>query len=217
MAEPRAVYVIDDDEAVRESLSLLLESRALPVQTFASAREFLAVAPSVPPGCIVTDLRMPGMDGLQLLQRLREHNLRLPVIVMTGYGEVPLAVQALKAGAIDFIEKPFPSQALFDAIQSALQAIDDMRHNDPAVRQIVERLASLTPREREVMDEVVEGKQNKLIAYHLGISRRTVENHRARVMEKMHAPSLSALVRMVVAAGQDQFSSAPGFGKTGNT
>jgi two-component system, LuxR family, response regulator FixJ len=108
MPEPRPVYVIDDDEAVRESLSLLLESRALPVQTFASAPEFLAVAPSVPPGCVVTDLSMPGMDGLQLLQRLREHNLRLPVIVMTGHGEVSLAVQALKAGAIDFIEKTLP-------------------------------------------------------------------------------------------------------------
>jgi two-component system response regulator FixJ len=206
MPEPRPVYVIDDDEAVRESLSLLLESRALPVQTFASAREFLTVAPSVPPGCIVTDLRMPGMDGLQLLQGLREHSLRLPVIVMTGHGEVPLAVQALKAGAIDFIEKPFPSQVLFDAIQSAVQAIDGTHRNDPALRQIVERLASLTPREREVMDEVVGGHQNKVIAYHLGISQRTVENHRARVMEKMRARSISALVRMAVAADQGRFS-----------
>jgi len=205
MPEYRTVYVIDDDEAIRESLSLLLEAHELPVQTFASAREFLAVVPTVPPGCVVTDLRMPGMDGFELLQRLRECNLRMPVIVMTGHGEVPLAVQALKAGAADFIEKPFPAQALFDAIQSALQAINDT-HDDPAVQQIVERLASLTPREREVMDEVVGGNQNKLIAYNLGISQRTVENHRARVMEKMHARSLSALVRMVVAAGQDRFS-----------
>jgi two-component system, LuxR family, response regulator FixJ len=200
--EPRPVYVIDDDEAVRESLSLLLESRALPVQTFASAPEFLAVAPSVPPGCVVTDLSMPGMDGLQLLQRLREHNLRLPVIVMTGHGEVSLAVQALKAGAIDFIEKPFPGAALFDAVETALQAIEDTRQNDAASRQITERFASLTKREREVLEGVIAGKPNKIVAYELGISQRTVENHRAGVMEKMHARSLSALVRMAIAAGQ---------------
>ena len=202
MPEPRPVYVIDDDEAVRESLSLLLESRALPVQTFASAPEFLAVAPSVPPGCVVTDLSMPGMDGLQLLQRLREHNLRLPVIVMTGHGEVSLAVQALKAGAIDFIEKPFPGAALFDAVETALQAIEDTRQNDAASRQITERFASLTKREREVLEGVIAGKPNKIVAYELGISQRTVENHRAGVMEKMHARSLSALVRMAIAAGQ---------------
>jgi two-component system, LuxR family, response regulator FixJ len=196
--ELRSVYVIDDDEAVRESISLLLESRAVPVQTFASAPEFLAVAPSVPPGCVLTDLRMPGMDGLELLERLQERNLRLPVIVMTGHGELPLAVRALKAGAIDFIEKPFPGVALFDAVESALQAIDETRENDAAVRQI----ASLTPREREVMDGIVTGKPNKIIVYELSIAQRTVENHRAEVMEKMHARSLSALVRMVIATGQ---------------
>jgi two-component system, LuxR family, response regulator FixJ len=202
MPELRPVYVIDDDEAVRESLSLLLEARALPVRTFASTPEFLAVAPSVPPGCVVTDLSMPGMDGLQLLQRLREHNLHLPVIVMTGHGEVSLAVQALKAGAIDFIEKPFPGAALFDAVEAALQAVDDTRQTDAAVRQITERLASLTKREREVMEGIVAGKPNKIIAYDLGISQRTVENHRAGVMEKMHARSLSALVRMAIATGR---------------
>ena len=202
MPELRSVYVIDDDEAVRESISLLLESRAVPVQTFASAPEFLAVAPSVPPGCVLTDLRMPGMDGLELLERLQERNLRLPVIVMTGHGELPLAVRALKAGAIDFIEKPFPGVALFDAVESALQAIDETRENDAAVRQIAERIASLTPREREVMDGIVRGKPNKIIAYELTIAQRTVENHRAEVMEKMHARSLSALVRMVIATGQ---------------
>jgi two-component system, LuxR family, response regulator FixJ len=202
----RSVYVIDDDKAVRESISLLLESREVPVQTFASAPEFLAAAPSVPPGCVVTDLRMPGMDGLQLLQRLRERNLRLPVIVMTGHGEVPLAVQALKAGAIDFIEKPFPGAALFDAVELALQAIDETRENDAAIRQIAERFASLTPREREVMDGIVAGKPNKIIAYELRIAQRTVEHHRAEVMEKMHARSLSALVRMAIATGQDRIT-----------
>jgi two-component system response regulator FixJ len=204
MPEPCPVYVIDDDEAVRESLSLLLESRALPVQTFASAPEFLAVAPSVPRGCVVTDLSMPGMDGLQLLQKLREHNLRLPVIVMTGHGEVSLAVQALKAGAIDFIEKPFSGAALFDAVEAALQAIDDTHQTDAAVRQIAERFASLTKREHEVMEGIVSGKPNKIIAYELGIAQRTVENHRAGVMGKMNARSLSALVRMAIATGQGQ-------------
>jgi two-component system response regulator FixJ len=153
--ELRPVYVIDDDEAVRESISLLLESRAMPVRTFASATEFLGVAPSVPPGCVLTDLRMPGMDGLQLLERLQERNLRLPVIVMTGHGEVPLAIQALKAGAIDFIEKPFSGVALFDAVELALQAIDETRENEATVRQIAERFASLIPRLREVVDGIV--------------------------------------------------------------
>jgi two-component system, LuxR family, response regulator FixJ len=143
---------------------------------------------------------------MQLLQRLRESNLRLPVIVMTGHGEVPLAVQALKAGAIDFIEKPFPGVALFDAVEAALQAIDDNHQNDAAVRQIVKRFASLTKREREVLEGVVAGKPHKIVAHELGISQRTVENHRAAVMEKMHARSLSALVRMAIATGQGQIT-----------
>jgi two-component system response regulator FixJ len=200
--EPRPVYVIDDDDAVRESISLLLESRALPARTFASATEFPGVAPSVPPGCVLTDLRMPGMDGPQLLEKLQERNLRLPVIVMTGHGEVPLAIQALKAGAIDFIEKPFPGVALFDAVELALQEIDATRENEATVRQIAERFASLTPREREVVDGIVAGKPNKIIAYELSIAQRTVENHRTEVMEKMHARSLPALGRMVIAIGQ---------------
>jgi two-component system, LuxR family, response regulator FixJ len=204
--ELRPVYVIDDDEAVRESLTLLLESHALQVRTFASATEFLGVAPSVPPGCVLTDLRMPGMDGLQLLQRLLERNLRLPVIVMTGHGEEPLAIQALKAGAIDFIEKPFPGVALFDAVEAAFQAIDDTRQDDAAVREIARRFASLTKRECEVLEGVVAGKPNKIVAHELGISQRTVEYLRAGVMEKMHARSLSALVRMAIAAGQDEIT-----------
>jgi two-component system, LuxR family, response regulator FixJ len=206
MPEPRVVYVIDDDEAVRESLSLLLEARELAVQSFPSGPEFLAVAPSVPPGCVVTDLRMPGMDGLELLQGLRERNLRMPVIVLTGYGELPVAVKALKAGAIDFIEKPIPGQVLLDAVLSALQTIERAHQSDAAGAQISDGLASLTPREHEVLEEVLAGKRNKEIAYTLGINQRTVENHRARVMEKMHARSLSVLVRMAVVAGQNRFS-----------
>jgi two-component system, LuxR family, response regulator FixJ len=147
-------------------------------------------------------MRMPEMDGLELLRRLRERNLRLPIIVMTAHGEVSLAVQALKAGAIDFIEKPFPGDVLLDAVLSALQTIDHTHQQDHGYAEIHGRIASLTSREREVMDLLVTGNQNKVIAYNLGISPRTVEVHRARVMAKMHARSLSALVRMVVSVGQ---------------
>lgn len=209
MPEERAVYVIDDDEAVRDSVSLLLEARALAVQSFASGPEFLAVASSLTPGCVVTDMRMPVMGGLELLHRLRERNLTFPVIVMTAHGEVSLAVQALKAGATDFIEKPFPGDVLIDAVVSALQAMDRAHERDKEIAQIHGRIASLTAREREVMDQLVAGNQNKMIAYNLGMSPRTVEVHRARVMQKMHASSISALVRMVVAAGQHAGTDIP--------
>jgi two-component system response regulator FixJ len=202
MPEHHAVYVIDDDEAVRESVALLLEARALLVQTFASGREFLAAAPSLVPGCVLTDMRMPEMDGLELLRRLRERHLNLPVIVITAHGEVSIAVQALRAGAADFIEKPFPGDVLLDAVLSALQTIDQTHQQDTDIAGIHGRIASLTTREREVMDQLVAGNQNKVIAYNLGMSPRTVEVHRARVMAKMQARSLSTLVRMVVSVGQ---------------
>lgn len=203
MPEYRTVYVIDDDEPVRDSVALLLEARGLAVQGFASAPEFLDAAASLAPGCVITDMRMPVMDGLELLHRLRERNLHLPVIVMTAHGEVSLAVQALKAGATDFIEKPFAGEVLIAAVLSALQMVDRMHQRDADIAGIEGRIASLTAREREVMDQLVAGNQNKIIAHNLGMSPRTVEVHRARVMEKMQARSLSALVRMVVAAGQD--------------
>jgi two-component system response regulator FixJ len=209
MPEERSVYVIDDDEAVRDSVSLLLEARALAAQSFASGPEFLAVASSLKPGCIITDMRMPLMNGLELLHRLRDRNLTFPVIVMTAHGEVSLAVQALKAGATDFIEKPFPGEVLIDAVLSALQAIDQRHERDKDTAELNRRIESLTPREREVMDQLVAGNQNKVIAYNLGMSPRTVEVHRARVMQKMHASSISALVRMVVAAGQHEGTSIP--------
>jgi two-component system response regulator FixJ len=148
-------------------------------------------------------MRMPVMDGIELLHQLRERNLHLPVIVMTAHGEVSLAVKALKAGATDFIEKPFAGEVLIDAVLSALQAAGQMHQRDADIADIKGRIASLTAREREVMDQLVAGNQNKIIAHNLGMSPRTVEVHRARVMEKMQARSLSALVRMVVAAGQD--------------
>jgi two-component system, LuxR family, response regulator FixJ len=202
MAEYRKVYVIDDDAAVRDSVTILLEARSLAVQSFASGEAFLSEAPSLEPGCVVTDLRMPQMDGLELLRQLRERNLRFPVIVMTAHGEVQLAVQALKAGALDFIEKPFPGNVLLEAILTGLAAIEQSRQVDSELAEINERLSLLTPREDQVMAELVAGHQNKVIAHHLGMSPRTVEVHRARVMEKMRARSLSALVRMAIAAGR---------------
>ena len=200
MAERHVVYVVDDDAAVRDSVCLLLEARGLAVETFASAGEFLGSAATLTPGCIVTDMRMPEIDGLDLLRRVREHHPTFPVVVMTAHGEVSLAVQALKLGAVDFIEKPFPAEALLGAVLPALEAIGAARYREEEAAGIAERLALLTQREREVMDELIAGHQNKMIAYHLGISPRTVEVHRARVMEKMGARSLSALVRMGLAA-----------------
>jgi len=201
MPEHRIVYVIDDEEAVRDSVTFLLEARELWVQSFSSAGEFLAAVPSLAPGCVLTDMRMPGMDGLELLRDIRGRNLPWPVVVMTAHGEVPLAVQAVKAGASDFIEKPFPGDALIDAVLSALQTIDQRREKDTNIAEINRKIAILTPREREVLEQLVAGNQNKTIAYNLGMSPRTVEVHRARVMDKMQARSLSALVRMTVTAG----------------
>src|SRR6478735_4432631 len=178
MAEPRIVYVIDDEEAVRDSVAFLLEARELCVQSFASAGEFLAAVPSLAPGCVLTDMRMPGMDGLDLLRDIRRRNLPWPVVVMTAHGEVSLAVQALKAGASDFIEKPFPGDVLIDAVLSALQAAEETREQATDRAEIDKRIGLLTPRERQVFEELVAGNQNKVIAYNLGMSPRTVEVHR---------------------------------------
>jgi two-component system response regulator FixJ len=201
MPEARFVYVIDDEEPIRDSVTFLLEARELSVQSFPSADAFLALAPSLGPGCVLADMQMPGMDGLTLLRQVKEHNLPWPVVVMTAHGEVSLAVQALKAGASDFIEKPFPGEVLIDAVLSALETAEETREQAADRADIDKRIRSLTPREREVFEELVAGNQNKVIAYNLGMSPRTAEVHRARVMEKMGARSLSALVRMSVAVG----------------
>jgi two-component system response regulator FixJ len=202
MTEAPQVHVVDDDAAVRDSLSLLLESAGFLVKAYDSAPAFLQALPAHAPGCVLTDVRMPEVDGLALQRRLNELGSRLPVIVMTGHGDVPIAVEALKAGAADFLEKPFDDAQLLAAVSNALAASQRERDEAAAVAAITARLASLTPREREVLDRLVAGQPNKTIAYDLGSSPRTVEVHRARVMEKMRARSLPELVRMTIAAGR---------------
>lgn len=201
MSEDAAVHVIDDDEAVRHSLAFLFEAAGFAVRCHESAEAFLEIAPRLKAGCVLTDVRMPGMDGLALQRRLRELDMDLPVIVMTGHGDVPIAVQALKAGALDFIEKPFDDDLLLAAVRAALDTDRRAREQKREHEAIAARLAHLTPRERQVLEGLVAGQPNKTIAHDLGASPRTIEVHRARVMEKMGARSLSELVRMALGAG----------------
>jgi len=195
------VHVVDDDEAMRDSMAFLLRAENFQVQTYADATDFLNALPQINAGCIVTDVRMPGMSGIELLQRLRELKVSLPVIVVSGHGDVPLAVEAMKTGALDFIEKPFDDQVFLRAVRMALSAhaVDSQREAQKAT--INSRLESLSNREREVLEGLVAGHSNKTIAYDLGISPRTVEIYRANVMEKMQAGSLSDLVRMALLGG----------------
>ena len=201
MPAERLIYIVDDDEAVRDSLSLLLEARGHTVRSFASAPEFLAAMPSLRPGCLIADIRMPEMDGLELQQRLIERAMPFPLIVITGHGDVPLAVRAMKAGAVDFIEKPFAAETILNSAAAALMRLAEPGYRDSQAADAAARLALLTPREREVLHGVLAGLPNKSIAYDLAISPRTVEAHRARVMDKMGARSLSELIRMGLAAG----------------
>ncbi|MCA0303730.1 MAG: response regulator transcription factor FixJ [Proteobacteria bacterium] len=198
MTTDRVVHVIDDDADVRQSLAFLLTSAGLTVRMHDSALAFLDVLPEIKDGCVVTDVRMPGMDGLELQRRLRQLKARLPVIVMTGHGDVPLAVEAMKSGAVDFIEKPFEDETLLSAIRSALARQAQASDRDARATAIQQRIAKLSEREREVLDRLVAGKANKVIAFELGISPRTVEVYRANVMTKMQADSLSELVRMAL-------------------
>jgi two-component system response regulator FixJ len=192
------VHVIDDDTDVRQSLAFLLSTAGLAVRVYESAVAFLKALPGVQDGCVVTDVRMPDMDGLELQRRLKAANNTMPVIVMTGHGDIALAVEAMKVGAVDFIEKPFDDEVLLAAIKSALACRSADRERGARAHEVRARMAALSERERQVLDGLVAGKPNKIIAYDLGISARTVEIYRANVMSKMQADSLSALIRMVL-------------------
>ena len=202
MSETRAtVFVVDDDQGVRDSLQLLIKSIGLDAQTYPSAYAFLEAYDPERPGCLVLDVRMPGMSGLELQQELASRGSTLPIIFITAHADVPMAVDAVKAGAADFVQKPFRDQDLIDKIQHAIEENARVRLELADHAQIASRIASLTPREREVMALVVEGKANKVVARTLGLSQRTVEIHRARVMKKMHADSVAQLVEMAARAG----------------
>lgn len=196
------VFVVDDDQAMRNSLKWLIESIGVPVETYATADAFLERFSPERNGCLVLDVRMPGMSGLDLQNHLNRRGFAIPVIIITGHGDIPMAVRALKAGALDFIEKPFNDEALLDSIRIALSQGEVQRQSQHQQSVITARLAGLTPREHEVMEMVTQGLANKEIARHLGVSVKTVEAHRARVMEKMEASSLAELVRMVLAVSE---------------
>jgi two-component system, LuxR family, response regulator FixJ len=198
MQDNRTVHIVDDDEAVRQSLAFLLGSAGLAVRLYDSATAFLAGLSGVKGGCLITDLRMPGMTGLELLHALRAKACGLPAIVITGHGDVPLAVEAMKAGAIDFIEKPFDEEEILNAVHVALERGGEGDGGDGSA--IAARLASLSERERQVLEGLIAGQPNKTIAYDLGISPRTVEVYRANLMTKMEARSLSELIRMAILA-----------------
>jgi two-component system response regulator FixJ len=198
MTREPTVFVVDDDPEVQDALRWLIESVALPVETFGSAEEFVDAVGPGRPGCLVLDVRMPGMGGLRLLENLRSLEIQLPVIVLTGHGDVPLAVRAMKAGAIDFVEKPCADQDLLDRIYSALQRDAELRAETARRAAINEQLKALTPREREILDRLMKGQANKVIAVELAISERTVESHRRHIKEKLKVRSLAELAQIVL-------------------
>ncbi len=194
------VFIVDDDAAIRFAMQALMDSVNLNHEIFASADEFLEKITEQRPGCLVLDIRMPGLGGLELQEELIKRGNTLPIIFITGHGDVPMAVEAMQKGAVDFIQKPFRDQELLDRIREALATDEERREEQQAHAEVAARLSRLTNREREVFDLVVTGKPNKVIAYELGVSQRTVEIHRARVMEKMQARSLADLVKMHMTA-----------------
>lgn len=198
MPPDREVIIVDDDLAVRDSLARLLRSDGIPARALASAEELLTASDRGPPGCLLLDLRLPGMSGMELMQSLMRKGMRAPVIIITGHGDIPLAVSAVKAGAFDFIEKPYDPEVIVAAVRKALDRDASRRDAEAGVIELQARAADLSPREQEVMNLVVNGQHNKSIAASLGISSRTVEIYRANVMSKMQARNLTELVGMVL-------------------
>lgn len=196
-------FIVDDDAGVLDALCFLLRTVGIPVETYSSAQEFLDVYDPMTPGCLILDVRMPVMSGLELQDRLQAMGSTLPIIFLTAHGDIPMAVKALKSGAVDFIQKPFRDQELVDKIHRAMEQDARTKTVASARRSVAARIDTLTPREREVMEAVVSGKANKVIALDLGVSQRTVELHRAHVMQKMGAESLAELVQMVMRARGD--------------
>ena len=197
----RTIHLVDDDEAIRRSASFMLRTSGYLVKTYASGIEFLEGAAEAAPGCVLLDVRMPGMDGLEVQKALRERGIFLPVIVMTGHGDIGVAVQAMKGGAVDFIEKPFEKSTLIGAIETGFERLEQAGQRHARTEEAQARLAVLTGRERDVLEGLVRGHPNKTIAYDLGISPRTVEIHRANLMNKLEVASLSEALRLAFAAG----------------
>ena len=195
MSEPKpTVFIVDDDEVVRDTIAQLAEAVDLKAKTYSAAREFLDSYVPEEPGCVILDVRMPGMSGIKLQAKLRDQNIHIPIIFITGHGDVPMAAQAFKNGAVDFIEKPFRNQDLLDQIQEALTRDTRFRQKQAVQKTVQDKLVLLTQREREVLNLVMEGKANKVIACELGLSQRTVEVHRAGIMEKLQVDSLAELI-----------------------
>ncbi|MDN3274235.1 response regulator FixJ [Frankia sp. RB7] len=195
------VYVIDDDEAMRDSLNFLLDAAGFGVTLFDNAQSFLDALPGLTFGCVVSDIRMPGLDGIELLKRMKAQHSPFPILIMTGHGDVPLAVEAMKLGALDFLEKPFEDDRLTVMIETAIHQAEPAAKSEAIAQDIAARVASLSPRERQVMEGLIAGLSNKLIARDYDISPRTIEVYRANVMTKMQAGSLSELVRLAMRAG----------------
>lgn len=194
----QTVFIVDDDEPVRGALQLLMKSVGHDAKTFATGDEFLAACSPGIPGCLILDIRMPGMSGLELQEKLHQQGVNIPIIFITGHGDVPMAVEAMKQGALEFLQKPFREQDLVDRVNEALEKDESASKFALQRTEIEPRIAKLTPRERQIMDMIVQGKANKVIAIDLGVSQRTVETHRTRIMRKMQAKSLAELVRMAV-------------------
>jgi two-component system response regulator FixJ len=201
MPDKGKAYVIDDDEAMRDSLNFLLDAAGFKVTLFETALSFLEALPGLDFGCVVSDVRMPGLDGLELLKRMKAGNSTFPIVIMTGHGDVPLAVEAMKLGAVDFLEKPFEDDRLIGMVEAAIRQAEPTAKSEAVTQDISARIATLSPRERQVMDGLIAGLSNKLIARDYDISPRTIEVYRANVMTKMQANSLSELVRLAMRAG----------------